>query len=313
MNTTQSLQSLRRANPRGDAGFTASVEAARETVADAIVAASVADRGALPRSRRLLRLSTAGIAVAVLLAGVVTIGDLGGGPGVESATAAFKRSATLTAAAAERSGTADIRITHNGDEWAGSFVRWNGNDISIARAVPSPFRKVGDEMRVVDGILYGLDHTGGWLAMGSPRNVDPDSGTTPDEYLAAVREDVGGVTLQRFTTNMGGLTRTSRDDGSAVYRGTVAAGLIARETGFKEGHAIRVFPFGYVAHDEAANPRAALDTAVVVNTEGIVSEITVTWGHASSFWKYTIAYSNLGETAALVAPADARPLVRSTS
>ena len=42
----------------------------------------------------------------------------------------------------------------------------------------------------------------------------------------------------------------------------VAAGQIARETGFKEGEAIRVFSFGYVAHGAAADPASLLDTAV---------------------------------------------------
>jgi hypothetical protein len=39
--------------------------------------------------------------------------------------------------------------------------------------------------------------------------------------------------------------------------------MIARETGFKRGQPIRVFPFGYVAHNEA-DPSAPLDTVVTV-------------------------------------------------
>ncbi|NUT56535.1 MAG: hypothetical protein HOQ03_11220 [Thermoleophilia bacterium] len=58
-------------------------------------------------------------------------------------------------------------------------------------------------------------------------SIDPGSGTTPAEYLVAVREDVGGATLRRLT------------------------------------------------------------------------------------WAYSVAYSRLGSTPALVAPADARPLRRS--
>ena len=96
----------------------------------------------------------------------------------------------------------------------------------------------------------------------------------------------------------------SRPDGSTVYRGTVPAGLIARETGFKEGQAIRVFPFGYVAHDAAADPRSQLDTAVTVGPEGVIRQIAVTWGS----WTYTVTYSDLGSTPALRAPADAKSL-----
>jgi hypothetical protein len=145
-----------------------------------------------------------------------------------------------------------------------------------------------------------------WVNIGSPNSIDPDSGTTPDEYLAAVREDVGGATLRRITNGMTGLTTRALDDGSTVYSGAVAAGLIARESGFKEGQAIRVLPFGYVAHDQAADPANRLRTAVTVGADGIVREIAVTWGT----WTYTVTYSRLGETAAPKAPANARDLLR---
>ena len=103
---------------------------------------------------------------------------------------------------------------------------------------------------------------------------------------------------------MTGLTTSRLADGSSVYTGTVPAGAIARETGFKEGQHIRVLPFGYVAHDEAENPQALLDTEVTVGSGGVVREIAVTWGT----WRYTVAYDNLGATAAPEAPANAQPL-----
>jgi hypothetical protein len=83
-----------------------------------------------------------------------------------------------------------------------------------------------------------------------------------------------------------------------------AAGLIARETGFKEGQGIRVFPFGYVAHNAAADPRSLLEAALTVGADGIVRELAVEWGTST----YTVAYSDLGCTPAPVAPADGRPL-----
>ena len=67
-----------------------------------------------------------------------------------------------------------------------------------------------------------------------------------------------------------------------------------------------MLPFGYVAHDEAENPKALLDTAVTVGPEGVVREVAVTWGT----WRYVVSYDNLGATPAPVAPADARSLVR---
>jgi len=142
------------------------------------------------------------------------------------------------------------------------------------------------------------------VQIGPVSSIDPGSGTTPIEQLGAIREDVGGATLQRIVAAMSGLTTAEQSDGSAVYSGTVAAGQIARETGFKEGQAIRVFPFGYVAHDAAADAASRLDTAVTVGSDGIIREIAVTWGT----WTYTVTYSNLGSTPPIGAPANAKPL-----
>lgn len=140
--------------------------------------------------------------------------------------------------------------------------------------------------------------------MGRPENIDPDSGTTPGETLAAVREDVGGASLRRITDGMTGLSMRTLGDGSTVYSGAVPARLIASETGFKEGQAIRVLPFGSVAHGEAANPAALLDATVRVGDDGIVRELAVRWGT----WTYAVAYSKLGEEAAVRAPANAIPM-----
>jgi hypothetical protein len=314
MTMSESFQALRRANPRTRAGFEQSVESAAHAVRAVInsTAPGVATDTAAPRPRRrLIHVSAAGasLAAAAAVALFLTVGSPDGGPGVENATAAVKKAATLTAASAERSGTAVVRITHNGELWAGSTIRWHGGDLVLKSDAPLRQGKAGSEMLLVDGMMYGHDEEdGAWVELGRPESIDPDSGTTPDEYLAAVREDVGGVTFRRITDAMTGLTASELDDGSTVYRGSVAAGLVARESGFKEGQALRVFPFGYVAHDEAADPRAPLDAAITVGADSIVRTITVTWGTDASAWNYTVAYSGLGETKAPAAPANARPL-----
>ena len=156
-------------------------------------------------------------------------------------------------------------------------------------------------------MMYGIDpEDGRWVELGSPESIDPDSGTTPAEYLAATREDVGGATLRRLTDAMTGLATAQLEDGSTVYSGSVAAGLVARESGFKEGEAIRVLPFGYVAHGDAADPAAAVDVALTVGADGVVRELAVTWPG----WTYAVSYSGLGSTAAPEAPENARPLRR---
>ena len=65
-----------------------------------------------------------------------------------------------------------------------------------------------------------------------------------------------------------------------------------------------MFPFGYVAHDAAADPASLLDTAVTVGSDGVIREIAVTWGT----WTYTVTYSDLGSTPPIIAPANAKTL-----
>ena len=301
MSTSESIRALGRANPRAKVGFERAVESATAAVRERIDADAPVLAVERPRRRIPLVGVSVGAAAAAGAVAILLVGSPGGGPVVEDAAAAFRKAATLTAASAERSGTAVVRITHDGELWAGSTIRWNGNDLATSREVPS--RKPGAEFLVVDGMMYGIDFDGRWLELGSPSSIDPDSGTTPAEYLAAVREDVGGSTLRRFTNATTGLATEERNDGSRVFKGTIAAGVIARETGFKEGQTIRVLPFGYVAHDEAADAAAPLDVAVTVGPDDVLRTIMVSWGT----WKYTVAYSGLGSTPAPRAPTNARP------
>jgi hypothetical protein len=308
MTTSQSIRALRRANPRDEAGFEQTVEATDALVRARLAAApGIAVPRRAGRPRRLGGLAAASAVVAVATAAFLVVGPSVTGPGVEDATAAVQRAATLTAAAVERSGTAAVRITHGGEPWAGKTIRWNGADLAVTREVTGQPGRAGGELRVVDGTMYGPDPRGSWIVLGSPASIDPGSGTTPDEYLAAVREDVGGVTLHRITGGMTDLATAQVAGGATVYSGTVAASVLARETGFKEGRPIRVLPFGYVAHDEASDPNAALDAAITVGADGIVREIAVTWGAGASAWRYAVSYSGLGSTPSPTAPANARP------
>lgn len=301
MNTSTSIDALRMANPRGNAHFASSVAAAGETVRAQIPESGVPPAAAARPSsrRRLVRLAAVGVPVAAAAAAVAL--STGTSPGGEDAIAAVRKAATVTAASAERSGTAVVRITQNGELWADKTIRWNGGDLALS---DQDRQGKAGEFLLVDGMMYGIEE-GAWVILGSPDSIDPGSGTMPAEYLAAVREDVGGVTLRRISNGVNGLKTTRLPDGSTIYSGTVAAGAIARKSGFKEGQRIRVLPFGYVAHGEAADPAALLDAAVTVGPDGAVRELSVAWEPA---WRYTVTYRNLGATAALEAPADARPL-----
>jgi hypothetical protein len=310
MRTSESIEALRRANPRRRSGFAQSVDSVAVVVQASIAGGPQPTMRRRPVRRRAVRVSAAGalVAVAAGTAAFLLVASPGGGPVVDDAAAAMARAATVTAASAERSGTAVVRITRGSEVWAGATVRWHDGDLAVSQDAPLRRGRAGSELRMVDGVLYGVEpEDGGWVVLGSPASIDPGSGTTPDEYLAAAREDVGGVTLRRITQGMAGLATRRLADGSTVYSGTVAAGLVARESGFKDGQGIRLLPFGYVAHDEAADPTARLDASVTVAGAGIVREIAVTWGSATA-WTYTVTYRDLGAAEAIRAPASARPL-----
>ena len=300
MSTPESFEALRRANPRNRTGFAEAVDGAAGFVRAELAAS---DDAAAPRRSRRRLLGVSAVAAAAVVAAVAAIAySTIGSSGVQSANAAFEQSATLTADAAERSGIAVVRMTHDGAPWAGQTIHWNGADIAVRSDLPSRKRGPGSALLVVDGLVYGV-LGGRWLEMGIPANIDPDSGTTPTETLASVRQDVGGATFRRIADGMTGLTTRTLDGGSIAYSGQVAAGLIARETGFKDGEALRVLPFGYVAN-EAYDPTTPFDTTVTVGPDGIVRELAVRWGT----WTYTVAYRKLGEAPAVDAPANAIPM-----
>jgi hypothetical protein len=305
MTMSESLHALRKANPRVKSGFDEVVDSVGTTVRERI--AKLPAEPTLEPRRRLGRLSLAGAALIVVGAVVAlsTVGSPHGSRGVENAAAAVKKAATLTSASAEHAGVAVVRITHDDQTWAGATIRWHGDDLSVSQDAPDRQGPAGSALVVVRGTMYGVED-GQWFVLGPSQSVDPDSGTTPDEYLLGVREDVGGATLRRIVDGMTGLTTNELADGSVVYRGLVPARLIARETGFKEGHSIRVLPFGYVAHGAAVDPSAPLDVAVTVRDD-VVRELAVSWAPG---WKYTVTYSGLGTTPAPEAPANAKPLER---
>jgi hypothetical protein len=304
MSTSQSFEALHRANPRAARGFDAAVGVAASSVRAAIAADHRVER----RVSRRRSLPVAGAALAAAVAAAITLTVGSGGPAVEDAAAAVRTAAATSAASAERSGTAVVRITHGGQFWAGTTLRWNGDDLAVSSDAAGASTK-SRGMRVVDGVLYGFDPgDGGWVELGDPRSIDPGSGTTPDEYLAAIRRDVGGTTLTEIAAGMGGASARRLEDGSTVYSATTRADVVAREAGFKEGRSIRVLPFGFVANGDAARADAPVQAAVTVGADGIVRRVALTWGGGAGSWTYTADYSDLGATPAPTAPADAKSL-----
>ncbi len=317
MPTSNALRELRRANPRSDPDFDRSLEAT-DDLANRIVRSSPvlpgdATRPRSPgralgmRGRAPVRVGSAVLVAAAIVAAFVIVGRPGAG-GIKSASAAVVQAAEATADSASSSGTATVAMTHDGEAWTHKTVQWDGTDLDVVDS--SQGRQGNRELLVVDGVMYGQDPNGRWLTLGSPDSIDPGTGTTPDDYLAITHADVSGATLSQIVAGMTDLTTEQRDDGSTVYRGSVPAGLVATKDGFKEGESIRVFPFGYVAHDQAADPAALLDASITVGSDGLISELAVRWGEGGSAWTYTVTYTNLGSTGPIKAPDNAQPFPR---
>jgi hypothetical protein len=72
------------------------------------------------------------------------------------------------AAAAERSGTAVVRITHDHRAWAGTTIRWHDQDLAVSQDAPRRPGRAGSELLVVDGTMYGIDPDGRWVVLGDP-------------------------------------------------------------------------------------------------------------------------------------------------
>jgi hypothetical protein len=259
--------------------------------------------------RRLAGFAVAGaVLAAAIVAAFLTIGSPSGGP-TQSAYAAVKQAGIVTAASARYSGSVTLRITHNGFLEGRMAVRWHDGDLSTSSQDQWHARS---EDRFVGGMIYKRDATGTWVEAGRPDNTGRNSGTTPADYLSVVRADVGGDTLRSITKAMTKPTSQQSGDGSTVYKGSVPAGLIAPRTAFEDGQHIRFFPFGYQAQDEAANPDAPLNIAITVGADGIIRSLVVTWGTDASAWTYALRYKDLGSTAPIAAPENAKPLPQMT-
>ena len=307
MSTSKPFQAMRRANPRTKPGFAGSVEATRDAVR-AQIATEVVDLPEPEPSRRrlvprgaLLRVSVGGLALAG--AGLVAFVIFGssGGAGVPDAGAAVRKAASLTAASAESSGTAVIRVKHNSELRSGSTIRWHDGNLAVSNDGPGPGRP-GSAFLVVDGVLYTADaDDDGWVVLGAPEKITGDAPTTRDD-IAAVRDDIGGANLRRMIDGLTDLTTTKLKDGSTVYRGTLPGSRASRD----DAKRTSVLPFDYEAEGETADPSAPLDVAITVGPDGLVREDVVQWGTGGSVWTYAVTYTRLGKTSALPAPTNAR-------
>jgi len=242
------------------------------------------------RPRRGFALASAVVAAVALVALITTLWPATGG-GVQNAYAAVERAGTATAAAARRSGTVIVLITHDGRTWASESVRWNGGSASVSgTGVGSP----GD-LLFVDGVLFTRTD-GGWTIV----NKDGLSSYMVQRYVGPALKGMSSSTFRRIVGGIHDLRIQHGQDGTTIYSGREAAAVITSDP--HTGERIRVLPFGFVAHGAAANPASILDISLTVGSDGIIQRIVATWGTGASAWGFTVEYAHLGATPAITAP-----------
>lgn len=273
MPSTESLEDLRRANPRNQPGFTEPVDEYESLRAQIVATEVAAPRRSTPRRlprRRLVSVSTAG---ALLVTTAVLSGVFLSGGSTPSAYAAAEKAVAATFASTVDSGTIFTRVygDGSGSVTVTSTVRWNGSDISVTAGDFG----VGGEVRarLVGGEAYEQDPGGHWThyaggAFGYPRALKM--------ALASAQADVAGKTVRTVLAHMiGSIEKIDNADGSTTYTGTQI-----------EPDSTRV------------------SVVMKVSGDGLISHLSVEerTSDGSITWMATRDYSGLGSTLAIEAP-----------
>jgi hypothetical protein len=159
MNGTDSLDALRRANPRHKPGFMQKATELTRHAGNPRPPTVDLSRGRALRSPRVRRrpviaIPAAAAVIAMIVAAALALGSPNGSRQVSPA-AAIEQAVTVSAQAAEQSGTVSIEVTLDGGLWGARTVRWNGSDVSVTNEDPGRVGRA--DLIVVDGTLYGPD------------------------------------------------------------------------------------------------------------------------------------------------------------
>ena len=128
MRSERELALLERANPVDESDLPAPEDTRARLLRDRILTEPVPRN----RSRRRALRPALPCRISAAVGALVLVGTPGGGADVEDAAAAVQQAAAVTAASAERSGTAVVRITQGDELWAAKTIRWNGDDLSLS-------------------------------------------------------------------------------------------------------------------------------------------------------------------------------------
>jgi len=304
MPTGRSLRALREVNPRNQPGFEQSL-ARYEALRTQIIATPVATVRRPPRPGRRPRLIGLSAVAAALSVAAVLTGLLLTAASPENAYAAASKAVAATSAAALRSGTMTLTVTHGSTRWTLESIRWNGHDIAVSNGQGHELG-LNRQLVLTGGGAYLQRADGHWVHYPHESDVGPKLG--PAVQLA--RDDVSGSTAAAILALAAHLHKTAGPDGSTLYTGTIPAGradsAVAPSDDTIMGVIIRLRSVGRDARFR-----------LVVGRDGLVSKMSETFQNEGAklpadngIWTWTIRYSQLGSTPPISPPSAAATAAR---
>jgi hypothetical protein len=296
-----SLEALRAANPRNQAGF-------QEWVGHLALRSQItmAPRPDRPVRRRLsLHRRVAGLSVvaAALTAAVVALTVSLVSP--PSAYAAARRAIAMTTAVG--SGTMTLSASHNGTTYTLNTARWNGKD---AQVTTGPRHLLGTDKQIllIGGAIYLQQADGSWLRYANSSELGPRLG----RLVQTARDDVMGTSAEQILALVSGsLRQTKESNGTLVYAGTIPD-LTGMPASWQDGSVIMQMITNLQIGNGTADPggfHRNLRLRMVVGSDDLVRKLSLTYRQTDTgspttngVYTWTIAYSHLAMTSPITSP-----------
>jgi hypothetical protein len=266
----------------------------------------VMPRQLAPR-RRLIGLSAA--AIAALAAAAVVVGSTLTAASAPSAYAAAKKALAATRAAP--SGTMTASVSGGGSSYSLDTVRWNGDAVGLTRGQRSHLVPRYGALLLIGGGAYVQRANGSWLHYAS---VSALGKLGPAAQLA--QDDVRGTTANHMLSLATGVTRRSRQDGTAVYTGTIPNSNADPGVAPTDDTILRIVSNLRSGHEPGApgGYHGSLRLRMIVGGDGFLQQVSLTFeqqetgtpdGNGPTTW--SVSYSHLGATPPITAPAASTP------
>ena len=221
---------------------------------------------------------------------------------VAAATAAVVLGLTLTASATSADAAARKALARTEAAASGTMTlgggfgeittEWNGGNIAVTGGkVLSPLHG----FRIVDGAVYVQQEDGTWLRYADANNV-PDVIATK---VGMARNDVAGNSAEQVLALATGVEQTTQPDGTTVYTGTIPNSSVDPDTLL--GPSDDLLMWAILSHRLGDPGDPAMQLRMVAGSDGTVQEVDLTRGGDT----ITFAYTDLGSTPPIAAPADA--------